>query len=103
MKMFSGVLALFFAQSPQTTPTFLETLDVRITNVDVVVTDRAGKAVRNLGRDDFVILENGAPQTITNFAEYGGTSGVAEAVGQPNVPAASAPPPRKFVFYIAEM
>ena len=103
----SVVLALFFAQSPQTTPTFLETLDVRITNVDVVVTDRAGKPVLNLGREDFVILENGAPQTITNFAEYGGTSGTAEAMGQPNAPAAPAPPPaappRKFLFYIDEM
>lgn len=103
------VLALLFAQSPQTTPTFLETLDVRITNVDVVVTDRAGKAVRGLRRDDFVVTENGAPQPITNFAEYGGTSGAAEAetAVQPGAPAPQpqtvAAPPRKFLFYIDEM
>src|SRR6185503_20782018 len=88
------VLVLFFAQAPQTTsPTFLETLDVRITNVDVVVTDRAGKAVRNLRRDDFVILENGAPQAITNFAEYGGSAGAAESVTTPSAATASAAEP----------
>ena len=99
------VLALLFAQSPQTTPTFLESLDVRITNVDVIITDRAGKAVRGLRRNDFVVTENGAPQPITNFAEYGGTSGAAEAV--PGAPAPQAEPgpapPRKFLFYIDEM
>jgi len=105
--MLPVVLALLFAQSPQTTPTFLESLDVRITNVDVVVTDRAGKPVRGLHRDDFVVAENGAPQAITNFAEYGGSSGAAEAVAAtttaPAAPEAAVPPPRKFIFYIDEM
>ena len=102
------VVALLFAQSPQTTPTFLESLDVRITNVDVVVTDRRGHPVRGLRRDDFLVTENGVPQTITNFAEYGGTSGAAEAVAATTssaapAPEAAAPPPRKFIFYIDEM
>lgn len=100
------LFALLFAQAPQTSPTFLESIDVRVTNLDVVVTDRHGKAIPNLRRDDFVVLENGAPQRITNFAEYGGTSGTAEAAAQPNAPApaqAAPVPPRKFLFYIDEM
>src|ERR1051326_1216935 len=48
-----------------------ETIEVRVTNVDVVVTDREGKPVRGLTRDDFVLLEDKKPQTLTNFAEYG--------------------------------
>lgn len=47
-----------------------ETIEVRVTNVDVVVTDREGKPVRGLTRDDFVVLEDKKPQAITNFAEY---------------------------------
>src|ERR1043166_578477 len=47
-----------------------ETIEVRVTNVDVVVTDRDGKPVRGLTRDDFVVTEDKKPQTLTNFAEY---------------------------------
>jgi len=46
-----------------------ETIEVRVANVDVVVTDRAGHAVQGLTKDDFELLENGKPQTITNFYE----------------------------------
>jgi VWFA-related protein len=107
MKVFAAVAALLLLQSQQTAPTFLETLEVRITNVDVVVTDRDGKAVRGLHRDDFTVLESGAPQTITNFAEYNGSKGVAEAAVTPAAPAAApesnAPPQRKFLFFIDDM
>ena len=47
----------------------VETIEVRITNVDVVVTDRAGKPVRGLTKDDFEIYENGKLQPVTNFYE----------------------------------
>src|SRR5437773_2549590 len=100
MKVFIVIAALLLLQSQQTAPTFLETLEVRITNVDVVVTDRDGKAVRGLHRDDFTVLESGAPQTITNFADYGGTKGAAEAVATPAAPDSNAPPQRKFLFFI---
>jgi VWFA-related protein len=107
MKVFAAVAALLFLQSQQTAPTFLETLEVRITNVDVVVTDRDGKAVRGLHRDDFTVLESGAPQTITNFAEYNGSKGVAEAAATPAAPAtapeSNAPSQRKFLFFIDDM
>jgi VWFA-related protein len=102
------VLALLFAQSPQTTtPTFLETLDVRVANVDVVVADRHGNAIRGLGRNDFVVLENGVPQAITNFAEYSGSKGSAETIATtaagPAAEDVTAPPPRKFLFFVDDM
>lgn len=107
MKVLPVVLALLLLQSQQTAPTFLETLEVRITNVDVVVTDHRGNAVRGLRREDFAVLESGKRQAITNFAEYGGSKGVAEAVATPAAPAAApdsdTPPRRKFLFYIDEM
>jgi len=106
-------LLLLAADPPkQTAPTFLETLEVTISNVDVVVTDKQGHSVRGLRRDDFDIRENGAPQPITNFAEYGTSSGTTELnvpapAAAPATPAAeaavSAPPARKFVFFVDEM
>ena len=39
----------------------------RLVVPDVVVTDKKGKPVRNLSRQDFTILEDGAPQTIATF------------------------------------
>lgn len=54
--------SLVFAQ-------FSETVEVRVTNVEAVVTDRSGKPVRGLTRDDFEIYEDGVKQEISNFAE----------------------------------
>ncbi len=47
-----------------------ETIEVSIVNVDVFVTDRSGRHVTGLAKDDFVIYEDGKPQPLTNFAEY---------------------------------
>ena len=54
------VLALLIAQ-------ISETIEVRVTNIDVVVTDKAGHPVTGLTRDDFEIYENKKPQQLTNF------------------------------------
>ena len=73
-----------------------ESIEVRVVNVEVVVTDAAGKPVTGLSRQDFEILEDGKPQTITNLYEV--RNGEAVASGE----AAGAPPaaPRRFVFFI---
>src|SRR5918912_736985 len=95
--------ALAAADTPKpTAPTFLETLEVRITNVDVVVTDAHGNPVRGLRPGDFEVRENGALQSITNFAEYGGEGGgeTPTNVTAANNPEAAAPPPRRFVFFV---
>jgi VWFA-related protein len=53
------------SQSPQS-PTFR--LNVEYVEVDAVVTDRDGKFVRGLAKDDFQIFEDGKPQPISTFA-----------------------------------
>jgi VWFA-related protein len=44
-----------------------ESVEVSITNIEVVVTDSKGNRVTGLTKDDFQILQDGVPQTITNF------------------------------------
>ena len=48
---------------------FGATVEVRVVNIDVVVTDKAGHRVPGLTKDHFEILEDGKRQTITNFYE----------------------------------
>ena len=40
--------------------------------LDVVVTDKSGKAVKGLGQNDFTVLDNGHPQTVLSFQASGG-------------------------------
>jgi VWFA-related protein len=53
-----------FAQQP-----LVETIEVRIANIDVVVQDRAGHSIVGLTKDDFELLDDGVGQKITNFYE----------------------------------
>jgi len=48
-------------------PPLVEKIDVSVVNVDVTVTDRHGQPVAGLTQNDFVVFEDGKPQTITNF------------------------------------
>ncbi|MEO8216889.1 MAG: VWA domain-containing protein [Acidobacteriota bacterium] len=57
------------AQKEPSVPALVESVEVRVINVDVVVTDRKGKPVTGLKKDDFDILENGRPVKVTNFYE----------------------------------
>ena len=64
-----GFSILSHAQTPAI-PHAGETIEVSIVNVDTVVTDKQGRRVRGLRKDDFEIYENGVRQPITNFAEF---------------------------------
>ena len=75
---FPAALAIalpLFGQQPQPKPQpvdippLVEKIDVRVINVDVVVTDRKGNRVTGLTKDDFLIYENGVPKPISNFYE----------------------------------
>jgi len=55
------------AQNIGPLPPLTARVDVQVVNVDVSVTDRDGKPVMNLTKDDFEIFEDGVPQKITNF------------------------------------
>jgi VWFA-related protein len=54
-----------FAQSSS----FGEVMEVRITNVDVIVTGKGGKPVPGLKVEDFELYEDGVKKEITNFLE----------------------------------
>ncbi|HEU4886565.1 MAG TPA: VWA domain-containing protein, partial [Thermoanaerobaculia bacterium] len=91
--------------------TYIETFEVRLQNLDVVVTDGKGKPVRGLTKEDFVVVENGEPQKITNFAIYDAGAGTATSnaagtdargEGEPES-VVSAPPPRRVVFFVDEL
>ena len=56
---------------------FGERVDVEVVNVDVVVTDRAGNRVTDLGRDDFELRIDGKPVAIEYFAAPGARPPVA--------------------------
>ncbi len=51
---------------------FVETINVNIVNVDVVVTDKKGNPIEDLTRDDFEVFDNGRLQPISNFYEVKG-------------------------------
>lgn len=55
------------AQEPVATGSFRAQSRVDIVNVEVLVTDRAGKPVTGLTAADFEVLQDGVPQAITNF------------------------------------
>src|ERR1700758_1171075 len=43
-------------------------VDVKVVNVLATVRDKHGELVSNLGKDDFVLEEDGRPQTIAYFS-----------------------------------
>src|SRR3954463_16181638 len=53
------------APAAQQAPTFKVRVD--FVEVDAVVTDRQGRIVRDLKKEDFQVLEDGKSQSITNF------------------------------------
>lgn len=53
---------------PQAEPPQLK-VDVKVVNVLATVRDKDGHIVSNLGKDDFILEEDGRPQTITYFSK----------------------------------
>jgi VWFA-related protein len=74
---------------PNDIPRLTESMDVRVINVDVVVTDKKGTVITGLKKEDFEIFENNVPKPITNFyAVEGGrpTDVEPDAVAAPATP-----------------
>ncbi len=55
------------AQDAQGGETFFESIDVKVINLEAFVTDRQGRRVSGLTRDDFEVLEDGKPVELSNF------------------------------------
>jgi VWFA-related protein len=74
MRRFAIAVALLLvssfaaAQSIGPLPPLTAHVDVNVVNVDVTVTDRSGKPVLDLTKDDFEIYEDGKLQKVTNFS-----------------------------------
>ena len=81
------------APSPAPTPsgTFISRETVSVTNVDVVVEDGKGNRVTGLRKEDFVVVEDGVEQLITNF--FAVEQGRMSVVGDEEVPPAPTAPP----------
>jgi len=84
------------AQEPATPPptdalpqsTYFDAVEVSVVNVEVFVTDKQGRRVKGLTKDDFELLQDNRPMPISNF--YAVDEG--RVVG-PEVPAEVAPVP----------
>ncbi len=68
-RILSLALALALpASSAQTTAGVAKSVEVSVTNVDVVVTDANGKAIPDLTAADFEVRQDGRVQPLTNFS-----------------------------------
>jgi VWFA-related protein len=56
--------APLFAQQPQQIPPVGERVDVNLVQLDAVVTDAKGNQILGLGKDDFIVRENGVDQPV---------------------------------------
>jgi VWFA-related protein len=80
-----------------------------VVRVDVVVTDKGGRARLGLTREDFVVLEDGQPQPITQFQAFATSPapGPSGAKGDPpeaeEEPAAADTPPRYVVLAVDDI
>ncbi|HSY51880.1 MAG TPA: VWA domain-containing protein [Thermoanaerobaculia bacterium] len=55
---------LLAQQVQQTPPALAEKVDVNLVQLDAIVTDSHGNQMLGLGKDDFIVRENGSPQTV---------------------------------------
>jgi VWFA-related protein len=88
-------LAPLAAQTPETTPIFGEEIDVRVVNVEVVVTDKQGNRVPGLSAKDFRLRVDGKEVPIQYFSEVHDGQVVipSETAGTPATPAGIEPAP----------
>lgn len=101
MRRLSTVVASFvffivpaFGQNFGPLPPLTAHVDVNVVNVDVTVTDRSGKPVMNLTRDDFEIFEDGKPMKVSNFSLVENTvQRTTTSTTLTPMQAAAAPPP----------
>jgi VWFA-related protein len=88
-----------------------ESIEVVITNLDVVVTDSHGKHVRGLTAEDFEIREKGARRTVTNLEEINATAPPAATAtktsdaeaGAVATPPSAAPAGRRILLLLDDM
>lgn len=96
--LLAAALCLAIAPMPsaQEQPALSEKVEVRLIEIDAVVTDRRGNHITGLKATDFEVFENGRPQAITNFTElHEGVDVTATATGERIDGAPAAAPQRQ--------
>jgi VWFA-related protein len=88
------------ASAPPAPETFFESVDVQVVNVEVYVTDRDGKRVSGLKREDFELTEDGKPVPISNFYAVDGTAAAPAQPAEPQPAGAEATPPAEQRLYL---
>ena len=96
------------ALSAQTDQPFVDSVDVQVVEVDVVVTDKKGRPVKGLTREDFELYVDSQPVEISNFFESaiyveaptGRRSEERPAVRSEAAPGATDKVPLTVVFYL---
>jgi len=92
-----GIPAVILAaEAPAAPPTgFGEVVQVHVVNVEVYATDKDGRRVSGLHKDDFTVFEDGKPVKITNFdaVDRSGSAAPAAAPVPPPSPESVATPP----------
>jgi VWFA-related protein len=74
---------------------FLDTVDVYVVNVEVIVTDKDGNPVNGLGREDFEVYEDGKKVDVSNFFAVEGRQAVIDADAGQSVETAPTPETRR--------
>jgi len=74
---------------------FLDTVDVYVVNVEVIVTDKAGNPVIGLEREDFEIYEDGKKVEVSNFFAVEGRQAVIDADAGQSIETAPTPETRR--------
>lgn len=87
----AGVTPAASQESPEAS--FGETVDVRVVNVEVFVTDEKGNPITGLTTEDFRLLVDGEPVPITNFYAEVGRLATGSVVAVPRRLDAPEPPP----------
>ncbi|HYU34751.1 MAG TPA: VWA domain-containing protein [Thermoanaerobaculia bacterium] len=82
------VSPVWAAPPPTPQETFGESVDVNVVNVDAYVTDKSGRPVTGLHKEDFELFEDGKRVEITNFEAL-----ERKASRAPEAPAPAAPAP----------
>lgn len=67
------------AQTSESAPSISETYDVRVVNVEAVVTDRQGNRIMGLGPEDFTLLVDGQEVEVDYFSEIRGGRALEQA------------------------
>jgi len=81
--LLAAALAGSETRAAETVPPLVRSVEISITNVDVVVTDAKGRPVTDLTPLDFVVTQDGKAQAIANFSFVRNTNARAVPASEP--------------------